>query len=700
MAPSWRSLARLPQALAPCLVGLAAFLLVVGPFVLAPTNIGWLRDGADTATMYLGWAFFRHGPWMLPLGLNPRYGLELGSAILYSDSIPLLALLLKPVSPWLPEPFQYFGVWLLVAFVLQSLFAWLLLGTVTRHPWLRVLASILFVFAPPVLFRLAGHWALFGQWPILAALFLLFRASRRRQAFWWVLLVTCSALVHTYLFVMVVSLWVSAWVGDAWTRRRDLQALATEAVLTPSCAVVALWQAGLFVVSDGKGKAGFGLFRMNLNSLMNAYGWSYVLPTLETKQLDYEGFAFLGLGALGIAGLAVPAFFALLRRRELPFRREWVPLVLVCLGLTVMAASNQVGFGLHGFNYPLPSALEGATSMLRASGRLVWPAFYVLLLAILALVIRWYPRRLAVLVIAVAAVAQAVDTSAGWRVYQPRFHRRAAVRTELTSGFWYEAPTVYRRVRLVPPGNVMPNWAVFAEYAQSHGLATDAVYAARVDMNRATELQRRTADMLRDGTFDRESLYILQAGTARRVPCVVDPDRDQLSFINGYWVLMPQWKARFGDRFAGQLRLNCPVLEHDGDSVEFVTGSDAASMLTEGWSMPESWGTWSEGARSEVSVRVRGRVSAVEFGVTAATRPGPPLEVRVSVNGRQVDVWRMPPSEDLRWFRVPLPAAGSSPSRLNRIEFAYSDTRSPASLGGSNDARPIALALRRARARE
>lgn len=42
--------------LLPILLGALAFLLVIGPRVLDPTNIGWLGEG-DAATHYMGWAF-------------------------------------------------------------------------------------------------------------------------------------------------------------------------------------------------------------------------------------------------------------------------------------------------------------------------------------------------------------------------------------------------------------------------------------------------------------------------------------------------------------------------------------------------------------------------------------------------------------------------------------------------------------------
>src|SRR5687768_5815794 len=85
----------------PLLLGAVASALIVGVAGIDPTNIGWCTGG-DAATHYLGWSFFRNAPWGFPLGDNRSYGLELGSSIFYSDSIPLLAFMFKPFSRWLP----------------------------------------------------------------------------------------------------------------------------------------------------------------------------------------------------------------------------------------------------------------------------------------------------------------------------------------------------------------------------------------------------------------------------------------------------------------------------------------------------------------------------------------------------------------------------------------------------------------------
>ena len=78
----------------PLLLGITTFFLIIGPKALNPLNIQWLLRG-DALEDYLGWAFFKNSSWMFPPGLNPKYGLEISSSIVFSDSIPLLSFFFK-----------------------------------------------------------------------------------------------------------------------------------------------------------------------------------------------------------------------------------------------------------------------------------------------------------------------------------------------------------------------------------------------------------------------------------------------------------------------------------------------------------------------------------------------------------------------------------------------------------------------------
>ena len=189
-------------ALLPVLLGILAFFIVVGPRALNPMNVAWLAEG-DPATHYLGWAFFRHSPWTFPLGLNPTYGMELSNAVIFSDSNPLFALIFKPFATLLPEPFQYFGLWFLTCFILQSWFAWKLMGLATRNVALQLLGAGLFLFVPAMIIRMGVHLSLGGHFLVVAALYLALRPFTHKRRLAWGVLLAATALVHAYLLAMV-----------------------------------------------------------------------------------------------------------------------------------------------------------------------------------------------------------------------------------------------------------------------------------------------------------------------------------------------------------------------------------------------------------------------------------------------------------------------------------------------------------------
>src|SRR4029078_6273067 len=128
---------------------------------------------------YSGWAMFRHTPWAWPPGALPEIWYPVGTSIVYTDSLTLLALALKPLSHWLPEPFQFIGIWLLINCMLQGALGALLITRSSRSPAAVLAGAALLVLAPIFLNRI-GHDTLTAHWLLLASLWLYFRAAPLR----------------------------------------------------------------------------------------------------------------------------------------------------------------------------------------------------------------------------------------------------------------------------------------------------------------------------------------------------------------------------------------------------------------------------------------------------------------------------------------------------------------------------------------
>ena len=353
------------------LLGVVAFLVFAGWWVLIPTNISWLVTG-DRAMHQLGWMFYRDAAWGLPPGDNPHLGIELANSIALVDGLPLFAIPFKLMAPWLPRPFQYWGYWWLACFVLQSVFGYRIARELGAPRLVALIAGGFVVIAPAFVFRLTLHMALAGHWTVLASLFLYVRRNPPRL-WMWPLLVSVTACVHAYLFAMVVGVWFAAYLQRLWLRRLVLRDVLLEPVILALALSTVLWAVGFFYVGS-LGGIGFGFYRLNLlGPLITYQSWSKLVPDLPHTDYDYEGLSFPGLGVYGALVLAIISG-SIWDVGHL-MRRRWILLLLLGLGYAVYALSNVIGLGNHEA-VPIPFGLwTSLGAVFRASGRFVWPLF-------------------------------------------------------------------------------------------------------------------------------------------------------------------------------------------------------------------------------------------------------------------------------------------------------------------------------------
>jgi Family of unknown function (DUF6311) len=534
---------RAQQIAIPVLLGVVAFFVVTGGRVLDPRNILWLSKEDDPATYFLGWHFFRNAAWGFPLGVSPRYGAELASSLMFVDNVPMFAFAFKAIQRFLPDTFQYFGFWILCCFVLQTWFAWLLVGLLTRAPFLRACGALFFVFAPPFLLRLFGHYSMLGQWLVLAALYIcLGRRQLARGPAWPVLAFTVSVAAHAYMTAMVLGLWLTDWLRRVLFEGRT-RAELLQLFIVPGLALLGFWQAGLFVVGRGITRFGFGIYRMNLTALVDASGWSYLLPDIPEGKGDYEGFNFLGLGGLLLVLLAAPALKGALPM--LRAKRQYWPLLGLCVAFTLFAISNRIGFANRTFVIPLSQVWIDRANVLRCCGRMFWPVFYVLLWLLIRSLFRRYPPRTAGIILFVLVAIQAVDTSAGWRpIRRDLMLAGPAWDSPLKARFWSQVPANYQVIRLVPPRNHASNYTVFAYFAAMHGMATDSVYFARIDAEKLQQAKREALLAVDEGKYAAGTLYILDRRYEKAARRSANPELDWLGRVDGFSVLAPHWKCR------------------------------------------------------------------------------------------------------------------------------------------------------------
>lgn len=688
------------QLVLPILLGVVAFFAVVGPRALYTTNIGWLSSG-DPATHFLGWHFFRSSDWSFPIGLNPEYGLELSNAILFSDSIPLFAFLFKPLSSALPETFQYSGLWLLVCFVLQAWFGWKLAGLISANPVIRLLTSGLFVFAPPMIWRLHGHFSLVAHFLILAALYLLLRPNQKRRIAAWAVLLAVAAMVHSYLLAMVAILWLTDMVRFLTSRQGAMPRAGSEVTAIVVIVALVCWQVGYFSVGSGVSASGYGFYRMNLLSLFDSSGWSYLLRDIPEAKGEYEGFNYLGLGGISVALFGLPALISG-RCGFLPAVRKRAVILLPLVVLSVYALSNNIGIGSREFEVvSLPDPLQQAANVFRASGRMFWPMFYTLVLASIFIVVRGNKPRVAIVLLSIALVVQMADTSATWSVIRKKLMITPATEwaSPLMNTFWEDAARKYEKVRWIQPGNHTEHWETLAAYAGEHGMGTDAVYLARVGNKELANARQRAAQALQTGKYEPDSLYVLDPALTVAAIVPIDETQDLIADVDGFRIIAPGWNTCTEcAHVEGQVRIGDIVPQVPlGKRIEFSQSAVGVANLAIGWSGPEPWGTWSDGTVAKVVLPLANSIPKtilIESG--AFVSPAyPRQDVDILVNDVTAKVVSLT-GDTGNVIEVTVPEVLKEQlveTRVLRLEFRLPGAISPKDIGLSDDPRKLALGL-------
>lgn len=534
----------------PIVIGAVACLLITGSAALHPENVRWLTQG-DLAQSYLGWAFYRDAPWSWPPAGDALYGAGLHTSVYYSDSIPLLAMLLKPLATWLPEPFQYFGLWLLACFVLQAWFAWRVLGLVTPNPIVKALGVLFFVFAPPMLMRLGGHMALVGHWIVLAAIYLCLRHERRYQTGWWVVLLAVAMMVHAYLFAIAGAIWLADLVQSYRVVDQSfhaspvsrLRTLLPGMILVGIVVVSVAWLAGLFMVSgQGTQAEGFGYYKMNVLAPFNGAGWSHLGLNFSQTTGEYEGFNYFGAG--GLALMLVAIVMAAMRRHVPRSRRVPVSLSIVAIGLAVAAVTCNVGIGTVQWHIPLPEKWWAALSHipLQSTGRLFWASYYVALVAALYVLLQSSSVRWQIVVLSGALVLQCVDLAPGFANLHATLSARARNQTVpgLHGDFWDAAGHRYTVLRVLPLSK-REGWEQLAFYANSHRMGMDGVQLARIDMDGFISLYNEQQEALLSDSLDSRTLYLLDDREVEAARAAIPAQHAALFRLDGQNVLAPGW---------------------------------------------------------------------------------------------------------------------------------------------------------------
>ncbi len=305
-----RSVARSDRqwVLGAALVGAVVFAYQLPVNIVEPTNFRWMMK-ADRGASLLEWLFERNEPWTLPFGI-----LHTMMAPLVTIADGLLTVPSKLLFSWVRVVWQYSGLLLLVFYMLQGVFGYLVLRALGARCELSLLGAAFFALSPALLQRFE-HVSLSAHWEILAAWWLYLRqppvGRPRAVLIPWLLLVVIAIPTHPYIAAMVAAFAVAAYVRAIWIDKLfSWRVAAAHAVISLAVSFGVFWLFGYFV-GQNHGEAGFGRFSADVFSFFNSAGSSSLVRRIprmsDTYDLfgAYESYYYLGLGMIVLVFVSV-----------------------------------------------------------------------------------------------------------------------------------------------------------------------------------------------------------------------------------------------------------------------------------------------------------------------------------------------------------------------------------------------------------
>ncbi len=434
MSDSRRSRRLLAFALG-CLLGAVCFILVYGVKILDPTYDAWLFSGdMDLRQHYIGFCHFRQSSFRFPIGLIETLSYPMSMSVIYTDSIPLFAVIFKLFSSVLPVRFQYFGIYGLLSFILNggasSLVLWRFFGegeaysdslTVDERGIFNyivcALCSVFFILSFPVLQRNFYHTALASHWIIFFSLALwLYREElslKSRVILWGIMGFICVS-IHSYFLPMAGMILVCDGADGFFRDHREKGiwgSLCGWVYELLSFCLTALFFLYIYGGFYGEAQAfgeGLGTFSSNLNTFINPLDQGRILKELPLYyDFQYEGFGYLGAGILIFFLTAL--FFILFkrykmkRRGKMPgkkgggpyftllFKTEYRGVIALFLFFVsfALAVFPIVAFNdKKVFGVPYPGFVRAVLGIFRSNGRFVWVPVYLLMLFAITVSVR------------------------------------------------------------------------------------------------------------------------------------------------------------------------------------------------------------------------------------------------------------------------------------------------------------------------
>lgn len=529
-----------------CLIGILCFALVYGFDIVRFTYDDWLFFGdMDLKQHYNGFCHFRLSPWRFPIGLIDSLSVPYSMSVVYTDSIPLFAVIFKLFSGVLPVKFQYFGLFGLLCFAMMGMLSPVLIRRFTDSKIVCIAGSLFFILSYPVLHRMFYHTALSAQWIIVLALIVWFytditdKNQTKKLCVYWALIGLLSVSIHSY-FVFMTAIILMAQVVEGYVRAALAYKTATISekedlgkkdglikliisnihIIFPlislgSFTFILLYILGGFYGSGSVSGDGFGSFNGNLSTYVNPMSFSTIFKGFELNgPFEFEGFAYVGIGVMALLCIML-LYYAFIKRdiiyriKNLSLRKKVIFFTIIFVVL--ISCFPKYSFGsIKLISVPVPRIVQRLLGICRTNARFVWVGMYLIITAAIYYVGKSFDKVWVKIIFALAIVLQIFELSGTVKAYQSKYSEHKEYVTlweELEDEHITDGKSQF--VFMYDENDIMMDTAY---YAYLKGMSQNSFYYARTIYDEIDFTIEEWSDSFLNGDIDGSVIYIFRDG--------------------------------------------------------------------------------------------------------------------------------------------------------------------------------------------
>lgn len=412
------------------LVGLVLFYKIYGYGVIGITNVEWLLSGGDLTRSYLGWVSYRNSPWHFPLWLTDNLITGEIVSILYTGSVPLLAIIFKLFRSILPVHFQYFGLYGLICFIIQGGLSAIIFRKYTKNYLYCALGAVLMIVCPVLLEDMFTDMSFAGHFVVLVPIYLwVYREDFKElqtKIYVGIALGILAVFVSYYFFVIMGIVLLGYAVEEAITDKKIGGSLVLM-VFYAITFILGFAVLGGFHNQFSDTHIDGTMNNTNLNALWNTNGFGTAATNIMQKQTgtfflkglslassgQHDGFAYLGLGIIfmliGSGSIYLLDFKKDKLKDKVSAGRIFGMITIIIVTL-VFAIGSSLTFGVTQIaEISYQSQFQQLIGMFKHSGRFIIIIVYMITLFGIANLIKQNKPYAIVVVLVGAIILQTFD---------------------------------------------------------------------------------------------------------------------------------------------------------------------------------------------------------------------------------------------------------------------------------------------------